>query len=1279
MTENETPDAAPADRQVNLMKPGPADDLLPVYEKSWAVVIGISDYLYISDLPNAVNDAFGMAEVLVTRLNFPPENVFLATAPRPDPHKIPFLLPENIRDPTKAEIEDLLLTIIPGKAGINDRVLVFYAGHGEPRPMTGENKGSGAFLVPVDARQGRWNTYIDWELIRHTGNDFCKAKHIFYILDACYSGIVNTRDTGTVPRDVRDALTSRARQALAAGHARQVVVDAGHDGHSPFTYHLIKGLKGGVVDSNLCDDRSGISALLLINYVTSMVSREDNTEQTPSGGSIAGHGGGDFIFTSPFIGFSAGEHFRLGRGLLHLGLATDNPVCYESAVRNLEDALRLKQKMREDESEGLEWLGRALILTGSTDAAGVLEQAIQKGSITAPLYLGIAYAKQGIMDKACGMLSAFAAGQPGHADAAWSGAYADQIRRTGGGRKLALLVGIGTYADLPRKRTSCVNDVSLMKALLVEVYGFDPDNIWTLTNEQATALNILALLDNVAGDARPQDTVVFFFSGQGTRIPAQEPSAGGDGQSYVLIPHDARIVYNAWKNVITEPELDALLTRIPARDKLFIAGAAHVCPERDPSAGAGGYRFFAACSRDQSDREKNFNGTCYGAFPYHLDRILREPAAQQGSLEAGAISDRVAGALRTDHADQDPRYFGRADVPLLPPEPRGVQTDFLDIHAFGDRRNYDEFDVMEDLMLWQNRLDALGDIPHPRAWISLARGWLAQWQCQLSAACAKKALGQPGHEEQEARRVLCEALLQQGEWEAAAGEARALEKVLPAGPSRARSADICKSLREDLARLSSPHRRALIVAIQDYSGSCGISLQGPAADAQALVAALTTWCGFAPEDIELLADTKATREAILARFGDLVSHAGDEPAFFWFAGLGTDPGSGPAIVAADAADDGKPSVIPLAELSRQTTQSDNNLVAVFDAGFTRFDHAACASMASRRVFIPEGERETSPQHRTGEGTVDRDPARIPLIGLATIYPGSVTRMYQDDPVPIEDAGPRPEDGIHGVLTADFVEGIKTDSQICFDMLDYRFGNRGMYIKLKQLDTMQQLKTNIRLFQNIIGQERALSSLHALRDLLLHETKELLKQLTDLRRSRDPDSYLDRAICHVWLDEYAEAREAAELCLGYGKERSGQAYPCPYPLGKGEVFWPEAHYIHGCSLYQLKKYSAAESALAESIRQFRSLPNSPDLAVVMKRITQRAKAHYWHGSAVNELISQNLRVAVQDDFREYQRLGEPLGNAWVLGGYVQTGTGDGDSQGPGPDTDNQPGQDQGTGP
>ncbi len=95
---------------------------------------------------------------------------------------------------------------------------------------------------------------------------------------------------------------------------------------------------------------------------------------------------------------------------------------------------------------------------------------------------------------------------------------------------------------------------------------------------------------------------------------------------------------------------------------------------------------------------------------------------------------------------------------------------------------------------------------------------------------------------------------------------------------------------------------------------------------------------------------------------------------------------------------------------------------------------------------------------------------------------------------------------------------------------------------------------------------------------------------------------------------------------------------------GDVFWPEAHYIRGRVLFTLRRYSAAESALGIALDQFRDSPDSQDVRAKLARGAQLARTHYWHGRAVQELISQDLLTAAESDFREYLRLGAPFGDS-----------------------------------
>ncbi len=1209
-------------------------DLQPSYENSWAIIIGINNYVHLNKLESAVKDALGIAEVLSTRLNFPRENIFLSLDPKPDPDETPYILPGNVRLSTKAEIEDLFLNLLPERAGVNDRVLVFYAGHGEQRPVPGEKEESGAFLIPADAQPGKWNSYIDWETMRRAGDDFCRAKHIFYILDACYSGIVNTRDAGEPPREMRDALTSRARQALAAGTSRQVVADRGRGGHSPFTWHLIQGLRGDAADPERSIGGANISAHDLIGYVRHKVSEENSTEQTPSGGSIVGHGGGDFIFTSPLIGFSGQEHFRLGAGLVELGLRSGETVCFESAVRNLRYALLLKQMARDNDAEVNEWLGRAYLHVGSDKALdeslSPLKSAADKGRATARLYLGIAQARQGNMEEASQFLESFAASLPDHPDAGWAAAFAHQLRETGGRRKLALLVGINEYSAGSFSLQGCINDVVLVKALLEDVYGFDPANITTLVDEQATASNIIAGLEHLAANTRPQDTVVLLFSGHGSQISAKDDNNQGDGRWYVLVPHDIEMLSESWKNTITEPQIHTLLTQIPARDKLFIAGAAHVCPDHDTSIDEGGYRFFSACQRNEYDMETTFDGKIYGVFIYYLCKIARELAGKKSSDRAGRIASGVKRAIdKGEFKGQNPQYFGKSDESLLPM----LTNAFLSIHEFGDRREYAAFDAGA-LQVWQSRLDTLGSVPHPQAWLSLARGWVLQEQPLPAIRCVKQALLQPGCDGIEARSLLCKAHLQARKPNDAIKNARAMLEHLP--PAAKSDVPI-----NDLIQLSSPHRRALIVAIQNYPEPIDIRLGGTAKDAEALKKVLIEHRGFSPENIELLIDREATHDAILKRFDDLILHAETEPALFYFAGLGIDLESGPAIVAADVSNNGGPSTILLKELGHRIEASPTNLVTIIDAGWTKFDKATIAEMASMRIFLPHAERENISRHFGGRDTVDRDPSQIPQIGLVTIYTASITKIYEREPAPIkaikrEGQKERLDDtGTRGVLTMALVDALQNENHTkTYAELVEAVASAKPHALMQQPD--------IHIFENVVVWGRAWGFLARLSDRTMIETVELLYRLTELRKSSDPCSYLDLAIICLMFNDHAHALDAVETGLMYCQKKMVEAHPDPNRNTPGDVSWPEAHYIHGLILYNLKQYSAAESALGIALRQFRGKPDpKSEQGKVMHRV-QMARAHYWHACAIQELIRQNLLKTAGEDYAEYQKLGAPLG-------------------------------------
>jgi hypothetical protein len=117
--------------------------------------------------------------------------------------------------------------------------------------------------------------------------------------------------------------------------------------------------------------------------------------------------------------------------------------------------------------------------------------------------------------------------QAGLALAAWGGSetglwvLGDRYRQalaSSSPRKLALLLGINQYPFSPGLE-GCVTDVELQRELLIHRFGFQPTDILTLTDWQATREGIeTAFVEHLIQQARTGDVVVIHFSGLGSIV-----------------------------------------------------------------------------------------------------------------------------------------------------------------------------------------------------------------------------------------------------------------------------------------------------------------------------------------------------------------------------------------------------------------------------------------------------------------------------------------------------------------------------------------------------------------------------------------------------------------------------------------------------------------------------------------------------------------------------------------------------------------------------------------
>ena len=139
--------------------------------------------------------------------------------------------------------------------------------------------------------------------------------------------------------------------------------------------------------------------------------------------------------------------------------------------------------------------------------------------------------------------------------------------------KRALLVGINKYSDRKVSNLNfCVNDVTSAHEILVvpERGGFDPDNCQLLTDYskedrlKPIRSNLMSSIKSLSRTAKPNDYLLFFFSGHGIE----------ENRKSYLLPADARI------NVLSDTAIPInwikeTMEKSKARAKVLILDACH--------------------------------------------------------------------------------------------------------------------------------------------------------------------------------------------------------------------------------------------------------------------------------------------------------------------------------------------------------------------------------------------------------------------------------------------------------------------------------------------------------------------------------------------------------------------------------------------------------------------------------------------------------------------------------------------------------------------------------
>jgi len=207
----------------------------PPFRKSYALLLGVSDYRYLERL-SLVNDDLQKMETFLLSLGF---HVVRVQNER--------LTMANVRSPQEYFVATL---------GPEDRLLVYFSGHGFQRDESGRERG---YLALINAKPGQvtpestiaMDAFVAW-------TRKVPAKHLLVLLDACFSGLaaggqeVTLETRGADPQSRRTPdpktlyrLSARpGRYLLMAGNRDQKAIASPTWSGGLFTHGVVQGLRG---------------------------------------------------------------------------------------------------------------------------------------------------------------------------------------------------------------------------------------------------------------------------------------------------------------------------------------------------------------------------------------------------------------------------------------------------------------------------------------------------------------------------------------------------------------------------------------------------------------------------------------------------------------------------------------------------------------------------------------------------------------------------------------------------------------------------------------------------------------------------------------------------------------------------------------------------------------------------------------------------------------------------------------------------------------------------
>ena len=211
------------------------------------------------------------------------------------------------------------------------------------------------------------------------------------------------------------------------------------------------------------------------------------------------------------------------------------------------------------------------------------------------------------------------------------------------GNVWAAVIGINNYPNA-RGLKYAVNDALAFKNYLIQNIGAPENNIFLLTDQNATKENIQHLLGTkLKRQAAEEDTVIIFYAGHGA-VETDPSNPDGDGFEKYLLPYDANL-NDLYTTSISMDEVRKIFQRISAERLIFIADTCY--------SGASGGRTLVT-----SKTRANLSDKFYERISKGKGRVIisscsaNEISKEDDNLQHGIFSYYMLEGLK-GRADQD--------------------------------------------------------------------------------------------------------------------------------------------------------------------------------------------------------------------------------------------------------------------------------------------------------------------------------------------------------------------------------------------------------------------------------------------------------------------------------------------------------------------------------------------------------------------------------------------------------------------------------------------------